>query len=78
MSLIDLYINDSGRIRRIGDNCHDMLTIDEDGRLRYHNLQNGDGCVLGEPRSDDELFYEFVSNVDDFGYNYDPRSEVEE
>lgn len=73
MSLIDLYINDSGTIRRIGDNCHDQLTIDEDGRLHYYNLQNGDGCTLGEEREHDECFYEFVSNVDEYGYNCDPR-----
>ena len=73
MSLIDLYINDSGTIRRIGDNCHDQLTIDEDGRLRYYNLQNGDGCTLGVKREHDECFYEFVSNVDEYGFNCDPR-----
>ena len=73
MSLIDLYINDSGTIRRIGDNCHDQLTIDEDGRLQYYNLQNGDGCTLGAKREHDECFYEFVSNVDEYGYNCDPR-----
>lgn len=73
MSLIDLYINDSGRIRRIGDNQHDQLTIDNKGRLRYYNLQNGDGCTLGEKREHDGCFYEFVSNEDEYGYNYDPR-----
>ena len=73
MSLIDLYINDSGTIRRIGDNCHDQLTIDDDGRLHYYNLQNGDGCTLGEEREHDECFYEFVANTDEYGYNYDPR-----
>lgn len=75
-SLIDLYINDSGRIRRIGDNCHDQLTIDDEGRLWYHNLQNGDGCILGEEREHDEgeCFYEFVANMDEYGYNYDPRA----
>ena len=73
MSLIDLYINDSGTIRRIGDNCHDQLTIDENGRLQYYNLQNGDGCTLGVKREHDECFYEFVSNVDEYGFNCDPR-----
>ena len=73
MSLIDLYINDCGTIRRIGDNCHDQLTIDEDGRLRYYNLQNGDGCTLGVKREHDECFYEFVPNVDEYGFNCDPR-----
>ena len=73
MSLIDLYINDSGTIRRIGDNCHDQLTIDDEGRLHYYNLQNGDGCTLGEEREHDECFYEFVANTDEYGYNADPR-----
>ena len=73
MSLIDLYINDCGTIRRIGDNCHDQLTIDEDGRLQYYNLQNGDGCTLGVKREHDECFYEFVPNVDEYGFNCDPR-----
>lgn len=74
-SLIDLYINDSGTIKRIGDNQHDQLTIDEDGKLRYYNLQNGDGCVLGEKREHDGCFYEFVANTDEYGYNCDPRVE---
>ena len=74
-SLIDLYINDSGTIRRIGDNCHDQLTIDEHGKLHYYNLQNGDGCTLGEKRMHDECFYEFVPNTDEYGYNYDPRED---
>lgn len=68
MGLIDLYISDGGRIRRIGDNCHDMLTI-EGGELCYYNLQNGDGCRLG----DDGEWYKFVDNVDEYGYNCDPR-----
>lgn len=74
MSLIDLYINDGGRIRRIGDNCHDMLTITEDGKLHYCNLQNGDGCRLGE----ESEWYNFVPNEDDYGYNCDPRAEQTE
>ena len=41
MSLIDLYINDSGTIRRVGDNCHDQLTIDDEGRLHYYNRTKG-------------------------------------
>lgn len=73
MNLIDLYINDSGTIRRIGDNCHDQLTIDDDGKLHYYNLQNGDGCTLGEECEHDRCFYEFVPNTDEYGYNYDPR-----
>ena len=68
MSLIDLYISDGGKIRRIGDNQHDMLTI-EDGELCYYNLQNGDGCRLGE----DGEWYKFVENADEYGYNCDPR-----
>ena len=68
MSLIDLYISDGGSIRRIGDNQHDMLTI-EDGNLCYYNLQNGDGCRLGE----DGEWYKFVDNADEYGYNCDPR-----
>ena len=68
MSLIDLYINDGGNIRRIGDNPHDMLMIWK-GKLWYHNLQNGDGCRLG----DDGEWYKFVDNVDEYGYNCGPR-----
>ena len=76
MSLIDLYIKDTdfNEVHRIGDNPHDMLTI-KDGKLHYTNLQNGGGCTLGEPFTD---WYEFVDNADDYGYNYDPRSEVTE
>ena len=76
MSLIDLYIKDKGlnEVRRIGDDCHDMLTI-KDGKLHYQNLQNGGGCTLGEEAKD---WYEFVDNTDDYGYNCDPRdSEVQ-
>lgn len=72
MSLIDLYISDGGRVRRIGDNCHDMLMI-EDGKLCYYNLQNGEGCRLGE----DSEWYKFVDNTDEYGYNCDPRNESE-
>ena len=68
MSLIDLYINDGGNIRRIGDNPHDMLMIWK-GKLWYHNLQNGDGCKLGE----ESEWYSFVENADEYGYNCDPR-----
>ena len=68
MSLIDLYINDGGNIRRIGDNPHDMLMIWK-GKLWYHNLQNGDGCRLGE----ESEWYSFVENADEYGYNCDPR-----
>lgn len=75
MSLIDLYIMDktNGKIHRIGDNCHDMIMIGTDGKLHYHNLQNGDGCRLGETGGG----YEFVINCDDYGYNCDPTKEGE-
>lgn len=63
--LTDLYIRDGNTVRRIGDNPHDMLTISKDGKLWYLNLQNGDGCVLGERREDS--WYEFVSNEDEYG-----------
>ena len=72
---IDLYIKDkaTGEIRRIGDDVHDQMTIDENGELHYHNLQNGEGCRTGTGfiRSD----YEFVPNTDMYGYNFDPRPE---
>lgn len=47
MSKTDLYIRDkySGRIHRVGDNPHDMLTVDDEGTVHYSNLQNGDGCT---------------------------------
>ena len=69
--LTALYVRDksTGIIRMVGDDMHDMLTI-RDGKLYYHNLQNGDGCSLGGP---DIGGYEFVENVDDHGYNCDPR-----
>lgn len=72
-TLIDLYVRDkhSGRIHRIGDDMHDMLTISDDGQLHYQNLQNGDGCHTGS----DMGGYEFVPNQDDHGYNADPREE---
>ena len=73
MSNIDLYIRDkhSGKIHRIGDDKHDMLCITDSGKLFYHNLQNGDGCWLGT----DCGSYEFVPNIDDHGFNCDPREE---
>lgn len=76
MSLIDLYIKDTdtNEVRRIGDNPHDMLTI-RNGKLHYTNLQNGGVCTLGEEPMD---WYKFVDNADDFGYNCDPRMELEE
>lgn len=74
--MIDLYVRDrfSGEIHRIGDNQHDMLTIGEDGELHYQNLQNGDGCKTGENHLG--AGYEFVPNEDDYGYNCDPREDL--
>lgn len=74
MSLTDIYVRDKymKTIRRVGDDPHDMLTINEYGQLCYQNLQNGDGCRTGERMGG----YEFVPNEDDHGYNCDPR-EVE-
>lgn len=73
MSNISLYIRDrmTGEEHRIGDDIHDMIMIDERWRLHYTNLQNGDGCVLGERGCG----YEFIPNMDDHAYNYDPRKE---
>lgn len=73
--LTDLYIKDvhSGTVHRIGDDPHDMLTIDR-GQLRYYNLQNGDGCTLGDTGMLGG--YVFVDNTDEYGYNYDPREKA--
>lgn len=73
MSKTDLYIRDkySGNIHRIGDNPHDMLTVDRNGIIHYSNLQNGDGCV--SEITGKEYGYEFVPNTDDYGYPTDPR-----
>lgn len=70
MSLIDLYVRDkySGKIHKVGDNQHDMLAIGTDGQLHYMNLQNGDGCSAQRSGG-----YEFVPNMDDHGFNADPR-----
>lgn len=72
MSMIDIYIRDKdlGIVRRVGDSQHDMLTINEQGQLCYYNLQNGGGCRTGEEPQD---WYEFVPNMDEYGYNCDPR-----
>lgn len=78
-SLTDIYVRDkwSGEIHRVGDDQHDQLTIGKDGNLHYYNLQNGDGCSTGDtPR--DQSGYEFVPNVDEYGYNCDPREEEHE
>lgn len=74
MSMIDIYIRDKGcgEVRRVGDNHHDMLTINEKGQLCYVNLQNGGGCRTGEEPMD---WYEFVPNEDEYGYAIDPREE---
>ena len=74
MSNINLYIRDKDIdvIRRIGDDPHDMLTINEHGQLCYHNLQNGGGCRTGE---EPQGWYEFVPNMDEYGYNFDPRED---
>ncbi len=76
-SLCDLWIRDksSGRVHKIGTNSHDMLSVDDNGTVRYHNLQNGDGCP--GYRGDDEALYgyEFVPNQDDHGYPVDPTEE---
>ena len=75
MSMIDIYVRDkqSGRMHRVGDDIHDMLTINDDGQLCYHNLQNGDGCHTG----DNICGYEFVPNQDEYGYNCVPTSRKE-
>ena len=76
MSMIDIYIRDkdSGIVRRVGDNHHDMLTINDEGQLCYFNLQNGGGCRTGEEPQD---WYEFVPNQDEYGDNIDPREDDE-
>lgn len=70
MSLIDIYVRDrqTGLIHKVGDDRHDMLTINDRGELHYQNLQNGDGCRTGNRGG-----YEFVPNEDEYGYNSDPR-----
>ena len=62
----DLYIRDkiSGRIHRIGDECHDALWVDAEGTVYYSNLQNGDGCS-DHSRTDKNAGYEFMPS--DFG-----------
>ena len=75
--LISLYIRDKdlNLVRRIGDNPHDMLTINDKGQLCYRNLQNGGGCRTGGFPSD---WYEFVPNEDIYGTNIDPRENENE
>ena len=62
----DLYIRDkdSGRIHRVGDECHDGLWVDTDGTVHYSNLQNGDGCA-DYSQIDPNAGYEFMPS--DFG-----------
>lgn len=69
--MVDIFVKDkeSGRVFRAGDDTHDMLTIDDEGQLHYTNLQNGDGCSTAYKGGG----YEFVPNMDDHGYAYDPR-----
>lgn len=78
--LTDIYIRDkvSGENRKVGDNRHDMLTITDDGELRYYNLQNGDGCRTGRNSYNSDSGYEFVPNEDPYGYNEDPRETAEQ
>lgn len=62
----DLYIRDkdSGRIHRVGNECHDGLWVDTGGTVHYFNLQNGDGCS-DNSRMDKNAGYEFMPS--DFG-----------
>lgn len=62
----DLYIRDkdSGRIHKVGDECHDALWVDVDGTVHYSNLQNGDGCA-DYSQIDPNAGYEFMPS--DFG-----------
>ena len=66
VSTTNLYIRDkdSGRIHRVGDECHDALWVDTDGTVYYSNLQNGDGCSH-HSRTDKNAGYEFMPS--DFG-----------
>lgn len=68
-----LYIREkhSGRVHRIGTDIHDHLVIDNYGRLHYMNLQNGDGCYIGGDMNP-VGGYDFMPNVDDAGFSYDP------
>lgn len=66
VSTTNLYIRDkdSGRIHRVGDECHDALWVDTGGTVHYFNLQNGDGCS-DNSRMDKNAGYEFMPS--DFG-----------
>ena len=77
----DIYVKDrdTGQIRRVGDDRHDMLMINERGQLFYHNLQNGEGCWIGnDDFEDDGSGFAFVINEDENGYACDPRENPEE
>lgn len=38
-----IYVKDSNRVHKIGENHHDTLIVNENGSLDYYNLQNGCG-----------------------------------
>lgn len=64
----DLFVRDregDGKVHRVGDNIHDCLFVDDRGVVQYHNLQNGDGTMVGF--SPDRGGYEFVK-TDEYGY----------
>ena len=65
--MTSLYVRDrvTGRIHCIGTDVHDCLMVDERGIVQYHNLQNGDGTMIGY--SPDQGGYEFVK-TDEYGY----------
>lgn len=78
MSLTDIYVQDkvTGEVHRVGDNQHDMLTVDDYGQLKYTNLQNGEGCSTDTPSNFAwQDGYEFVPNEDYYGYNINPMIE---
>lgn len=72
--MTDIYVRDkeTGRTHRVGDNKHDMITVDSDGHIRYQNLQNGMGCRSGSKFGG----YEFVPNEDDHGYAFNPMEDL--
>ena len=51
--MIEVYVMDKieGGIHKVGTDIHDCLYVDDNGAVRYYNLQNGDGSSGG---------YEFV------------------
>lgn len=92
---IDLWIRDkySGHIHKVGDDPHDCLMVDEEGTVKYYNLQNSDGCTGYKSINEETLAdrfpdkdwnkrsgeftsgYEFVPNIDEEGFPYDPTKE---